>query len=115
MHARAILIYDVIQSLFSNFLIDRVHGLCLFLRSRFSLDFKLILLTTFDQIVEVAESPINHMQLIKDDITFNGVAITEDLGEALEAFRAGEYKKYGFQLGKILSMATKKNENLFLY
>lgn len=71
--------------------------------------------TTFDQIVEVAESPINHMQQVENDIEFNGVQITEDLSNALDAYRAGEYKKYGYQLGNILALATKKNENLFLY
>ena len=63
--------------------------------------------TTFDQIVSVAESPINHMQLIENDVQFNGVSITEDLSLALDAFRAGEFKTYGYQLGKVLTLATK--------
>jgi hypothetical protein len=71
--------------------------------------------TTFDQIVSVAESPINHMQLIENDIQFNGVSITEDLSLALDAFRSGEFKQYGYLLGKVLTLATKKNDNLFLY
>ena len=72
--------------------------------------------TTFNQIVDIAQSPSKHMQLIEKDVLFNGVKITEELSSAVEAFRSGNYKQYGFQLGKLLTTATKSSsENLFLY
>ena len=73
--------------------------------------------STFDHIVEVAESPKEHMQLIEKDVLFNGVKITEDLSTALEAMRSGNTKEYGYELGKIMTLATqeKASENLFLY
>ena len=71
---------------------------------------------TFDQIVEVAESPAKHMQLIEKDVVFNGVKITKDLQAAIEAFRAGDYRQYGYQLGNLMTLATQNsNDNLFLY
>lgn len=72
--------------------------------------------STFDHIVEVAESPISHMKLIEKDIFFNGIKITEELSTAIESFRSGDYKQYGYQLGKIMTQATEsRQENLFLY
>ena len=62
--------------------------------------------TTFNQIVDVAQSPINHMQLIEKDVMFNKVKITEDLSNAVEEFRAGNYRQYGYQLGNLMALAT---------
>ena len=72
--------------------------------------------STFNQIVDVAQSPINHMQLIEKDVLFNGVKITDDLSKAIDSFRSGHYKQYGYQLGNLMTLATQKSqENLFLY
>lgn len=82
-----------------------------------SIDTKSANWSTFDHIVEVAQSPIKHMQLIEKDITFNGVKITEELSDAVESFRSGNYREYGYQLGKLMTTATQETEqaNLFLY
>ena len=70
----------------------------------------------FNQIVDVAQSPIKHMQLIEKDVEFNGVKITKELSEAIDAFRAGNYRQYGYQLGNLMALATQTtNETLFLY
>ena len=57
------------------------------------------------------------MQLIEKDVTFNGVKITEELSDAVESFRSGNYREYGYQLGKLMTTATQETEqaNLFLY
>ena len=62
--------------------------------------------TTFNQIVDVAQSPINHMQMIEKDVMFNKVKITEDLSTAIDSFRSGNFKDYGYQLGRLMTLAT---------
>jgi len=70
--------------------------------------------THFDHIVETLEDPKHHMAQIEKDIIFNGVTITKDIGEALEAFRAGDFEKFGEKLGQTVYIASEGN-NLFLY
>lgn len=71
----------------------------------------------FDHIVETLEDPKDHMAVIEKDIVMHGVTITEDIGIALEAFRAGDFLTFGRQLGKTMYIATEGNpaDNLFLY
>ncbi len=47
----------------------------------------------------------------------NGNTITQDVSEAIEAFRSGEFKYFGQKIGQTLILATKDSvpENLFLY
>jgi len=47
----------------------------------------------------------------------NGMTITEDVSEAIEAFRSGEFKYFGQKIGQTLILATQDSvpENLFLY
>lgn len=72
--------------------------------------------THFDHIIETLEDPKDHMALIEKDIVMNGVTITADLGDALEAFRAGDFRLFGRSLGKVLYIATEGNPaDLFLY
>ena len=72
--------------------------------------------THFDHIVEVLEDPKDHMAAIGKDIVMNGVTITEDIGDALEAFRAGDFHLFGRMLGKVMYIATEGNPaDLFLY
>jgi len=56
------------------------------------------------------------MAVIGKDIVMNGKTITEDIGDALEAFRAGDFKLFGRMLGKVMYIATEGNPaDLFLY
>jgi len=72
--------------------------------------------THFDHIIETLEDPKDHIALIDKDIIMNGVVITEDIGDALEAFRAGDFRLFGRMLGKVLYIATEGNPaDLFLY
>lgn len=72
--------------------------------------------TSFDHIVETLEDPKDHMAVIEKDIVMNGVTITEEIAEALEAFRAGDFKLFGRMLGKVMYIATEGNPaDLFLY
>lgn len=72
--------------------------------------------THFDHIVEVLEDPKDHMALIDKDIVMNGHTITKDIGDALEAYRAGDFHLFGRMLGKVLYIATEGNPaDLFLY
>jgi len=47
----------------------------------------------------------------------NGMTITEDVSEAIESFRSGEFKYFGQKIGQTLILATQDSvpENLFLY
>jgi hypothetical protein len=45
----------------------------------------------------------------------NGKKITNDMAEAFESLRAGDYKGYGMALGSTFRHATTKNTDLFLY
>jgi hypothetical protein len=72
--------------------------------------------THFDHIIETLEDPQDHMTLIDKDIIMNGMTITKDVGDALEAFRAGDFLLFGRMLGKVLYIATEGNPaDLFLY
>ena len=67
----------------------------------------------FNRIVNIVEHPSKHMQVIEKDIFFNGVEITDDIQDSLEAFRSGDFKGFGKYLGEALYDATQ--ENLYLY
>jgi hypothetical protein len=72
--------------------------------------------THFDHIVETLEDPKDHMAAMDKDIIMNGMTITKDIGETLEAFRAGNFRLFGRMLGKVLYIATEGNPaELFLY
>jgi len=69
-----------------------------------------------DHIIEVAEHPEKHMKAIGEDIEINGKKITKEITEALESFKKGDYKKFGYLIGKTLEDATVETpNNLFLY
>jgi hypothetical protein len=58
------------------------------------------------------------MQVIEKDVLFNGVKITEELSDAVDAFRSGNFREYGFRLGNLMTLATTQkaaDNNLFLY
>jgi hypothetical protein len=72
--------------------------------------------THFNHIVDTLEDPKDHMAVIGKDIVMNGKTITEDIGDALEAFRAGDFLLFGRMLGKVMYIATEGNPaDLFLY
>jgi len=71
--------------------------------------------TEFDKIVDTLESPEQHMQVIGEDVVMNGKVITDDISSALEAYKAGEYIKYGEHLGNAMYYATESNDTLFLH
>jgi hypothetical protein len=47
----------------------------------------------------------------------NGMTITQDVSEAIQAYRSGEYKYFGQKIGQTLILATQDPvpEHLFLY
>ena len=71
--------------------------------------------TTFDEITEAAENPSKHMEVIGKNIVFNGVTINKDLHNALEAYRAGDMEKFGYDLGTALVLAVTPQDDLFLF
>jgi thermostable 8-oxoguanine DNA glycosylase len=80
-----------------------------------SVDSKSLDWTTFDEITAVAEDPEHHMELVGKNIVFNGITITHDLHKALESYRAGDIEKFGFELGKALSLVVEPRDDLFLF
>lgn len=74
--------------------------------------------TTFDKIVATLEDPEKNMEQIEENIVMNGVTLTEDMKDAVEAFKSGEFRDFGFLLGQMLtqaSMTPAAEKNLFLY
>ncbi len=71
--------------------------------------------TTFDEILSVLENPVKNMKVIEKDVVMNGVTITEDFTEAMEAINEEEYRDFGFLLGQTMTLATMQEKNLFLY
>jgi hypothetical protein len=72
--------------------------------------------THFDHICQVLEDPKDHIAVIGKDIIMNGKTITQDIGVALDAFRAADFRLFGRMLGKVLYMAAEGNPaELFLY
>lgn len=55
------------------------------------------------------------MSQIGNDIIFNGKTITSEIGLSLEAWRAGDFKSFGSELGGVLRDSTEFNDILFLY
>lgn len=80
-----------------------------------SVDSKSANWTDFDSILEVVEDPEDHMRVIGHNIVMNGVAITEDMAAAVEAFETGDFKAFGSNLGNALMKATEPSEQMFLY
>lgn len=82
-----------------------------------SVDSKSLNWTQFNKIVEVAEHPTKHINSIGKDIILNGKTISQDVTEAIQAYRSGEFKFFGQKIGQTLILATQDSvpENLFLY
>lgn len=55
------------------------------------------------------------MKIIGDNMTFNDVTITGDFIQAMEAFEAGDLRKFGFKLGQALEFATYTDSKMFIY
>jgi len=55
------------------------------------------------------------MKVIENDVVMNGVTITEDFTEAMEAINEEEFRDFGFLLGQTMTLATMQEKNLFLY
>lgn len=68
---------------------------------------------TFNQIVEVAESPEKHMRLIGEDIIFNEATITTEVSAALDAFRSENFRLFGYNLASAMTLATADNMTLY--
>ena len=64
----------------------------------------------FDQCMDVAESPLKYFTIVEDDLKINGVSIVEDGVTATEAYKSGDYKTFGYKMGEILKLATKKEQ-----
>ena len=72
--------------------------------------------TSFDNMVAVAEDPVNHLDLVGRDIMLNGASISEGIKMAGEACIAKKFYDCGFALSTVLMDATtSKGEELFLY
>lgn len=60
----------------------------------------------FNQIVTVAEDPVKHMITVGENIVFNGVEITADFRNAVNAFRDLDFYNFGYYLGEGMIAAT---------
>lgn len=69
----------------------------------------------FNHIVDVVESPEKHMEVVEYDIMFNKVKITNELSQALDAFRSENFNEFGYKLGQTLFLATEEPAGLTLY
>jgi len=71
--------------------------------------------TQFDKILKTLWDKDTRMELVEDDVMFNGQVITDDLRAALEALEDGDYIDFGIKLGTTLDAATNGDQTLFLY
>lgn len=71
--------------------------------------------TTFDQIVNVVESPEKHMRAIDENIVLNGKTITNEVFNAFEDWRSGDYFNFGKNIGTTLKDTCEPEHSLFLY
>lgn len=81
-----------------------------------SVDEKNYNFTELNNLVRLTQNKEKTIKVIGENMLFNGVTITADFVNAMEAFNAGDFKKFGSVLGSTLLLATKTQENnLFLY
>lgn len=72
--------------------------------------------TELNNLIELSQNKEKTIKIVGENMLFNGVTITADFINAMEAFNAGDYKKFGSVLGQTLLLATKSQEkDLFLY
>jgi hypothetical protein len=65
--------------------------------------------TMFDHIYETLQDPVKHIDVVAKDIVMNGKIITNEVQDALESFRAGEYVEFGQKFGNALYYATEED------
>ena len=81
-----------------------------------SVDTKSLDWTETNKLLALTQNKEKTVKVVGENMLFNGVTITSDFINAMEAFEAGEYKKFGSILGTTLMLATEtQDNNLFLY
>lgn len=60
----------------------------------------------FSNSIDIAAHPMEHFQLLKDDIKMHGKSIVKDLEESVVAYENRQYEKFGEIIGDILKMST---------
>lgn len=70
----------------------------------------------FDKLAALAKNKEKTAKVVGENMLFNGVTISEDVVKAMESYKAGDYKDFGYQMGNTLLLATKtEDKDLFLY
>lgn len=81
-----------------------------------SVDSKSYNWTEANKLISLTQNKEKTVKVVGENMLFNGVTITSDFVQAMEAFEAGEFKKFGSVLGTTLMLATEtQDKNLFLY
>lgn len=81
-----------------------------------SVDHKSYNWTEANKLIALTQNKEKTVKIVGENLLFNGVTITSDFVQAMEAFEAGNYKQFGSVLGNTLMLATETQEkNLFLY
>jgi len=81
-----------------------------------SVDSKSLDWTETNKMLALTQNKEKTVKVVGENMLFNGVTITADFINAMEALEAGEYKKFGSILGTTLMLATEtQDNNLFLY
>lgn len=60
----------------------------------------------FSDTIDIAAHPFEHFELLENDIKMHGKSITQDIKDAIDAYRSGEYENFGEIFGNILKLAT---------
>lgn len=60
-----------------------------------------------DQVVSTVEDPINHLNVIGDNLVLNGLPITEDIEVAYQMYTTEQWFAFGNTVGQALAAATK--------
>lgn len=69
-----------------------------------SFDFK-----QFSDTVDIAAHPMQHFELLEDDIKMHGKSIMEDVKKGVTAYKHQQYEEFGEIMGNILKLATQAN------
>jgi len=70
--------------------------------------------TTYNDIIQMIESPSKFMKVVDREIVANGKTVTKEIGTTIDAVRSGDFYTAGVTLGSMLSSVT-ETEQLFLY
>lgn len=60
----------------------------------------------FDTCMDIAVHPLEHFQIIEEQVFINGFSIMKEINSAVEAYKRQDYHQFGLDLGQMLQLGT---------